>query len=82
MSKADLHRLVDELPAETEAEAARVLQCLRDGEPIVEYTADTAPFDDEPLTPEDIAALEEAHEDIRAGREISHEEARRLLLGG
>ena len=38
-----------------------------------------APVDDEPLTPEDEAAIAEAHEDIRAGRVITTAELRRRL---
>jgi predicted transcriptional regulator len=38
-----------------------------------------APFDDEPWTAEDEAALEEAREDVRAGRVVSHEEVVRSL---
>lgn len=40
-----------------------------------------APFDDEPETPEERAAVEEALEDVRAGRVLSHEEARSRLFG-
>lgn len=39
-----------------------------------------APFDDEPVTPGDLAALEVAEEDSREGRWVSHAEARRQLL--
>ncbi len=38
-----------------------------------------APIDDEPLTPEDVAALDEAYEDIAAGRVFSDEELWRRL---
>jgi hypothetical protein len=38
-----------------------------------------APYDDEPLTEEDIAALDEAWEDVAAGRVISTEELEREL---
>jgi predicted transcriptional regulator len=40
-----------------------------------------APLDDEPLTDEDLIAIEEAREDIAKGRLISHEEIRRRFLG-
>lgn len=39
-----------------------------------------APMDDEPLTEEDLAALEEAWEDVAQGRLISHGEIRRRFL--
>jgi DNA-directed RNA polymerase specialized sigma24 family protein len=40
-----------------------------------------APLDDEPLTDEDLAALEEARKDVAQGRLISHDEVRRRFLG-
>jgi len=40
-----------------------------------------APVDDEPLTAEDEAALAEADRDLAEGRILTHDEARRLLLG-
>ena len=76
MSKADLHRLVDELPEAKAEEARLLLEELRDAP---SYTAETAPFDDEPLTDDDRAALDEAHEDIRAGRVTTQEEVERKL---
>lgn len=41
-----------------------------------------APLDDEPVTPEDEAALEEALADVREGRTVSHDEVRRRWLSG
>jgi len=41
---------------------------------------ENAPFDDEPLTDEDINALEEAHQSVEEGRILSDEEFRRRLL--
>jgi hypothetical protein len=38
-----------------------------------------APWDDEPLTEEELKAIREAREDVRAGRVISNEELRREL---
>lgn len=48
----------------------------RSNDPIDEALA-AAPYDDEPLTEEDRRAIEEAEEDIRAGRVVSHEEVKR-----
>jgi hypothetical protein len=39
----------------------------------------SAPVDDEPLSSEDEAALEEAYADFEAGRVVSHEELKRSL---
>jgi len=40
---------------------------------------DAAPLDDEPLTAEDLEAIQAAHEDIAAGRCVSLEELRREM---
>ena len=80
-TRQDLHQLVDELPESAVAEAARLLTALRaDEDPLLKAFME-APIDDEPLTEEEIAAIEEGREDVRAGRVLSHEETRRLLLG-
>lgn len=65
------------MPESEELVAKRFLEYLRDRP--TEYAIEDAPYDDEPLTPEDIAALDEAEESVRAGRLISHEELRRSL---
>lgn len=53
---------------------------MTEDDPVLKALRD-APPDDEPLTEEDIAALEEAYEDLAQGRVFSHEEVRRQLLG-
>lgn len=75
--RADLRRLVDQLP-EGELHAARrfLLRCVRD--PLLRKLLE-APEDDEELTDECQAALDEAEEDFRAGRVVSHEELEREL---
>jgi hypothetical protein len=72
MSKADLHRLIDELPETEEAAARRFLEFLCDRPH--EYSIEDAPFDDEPLTDEDKAALEEARASLRAGEFVTDQE--------
>ena len=74
-----VHRLVDELP-EDELLAVEQLLAERRGKPggFLGTFAD-APEDDEPLTAEDIAAIDEAYADIAAGRTISHDELWRRL---
>ena len=79
-TKADLHRLVDGLPEENLPAAERALTTLQDEDPVLRAFMN-APLDDEPLTEEDIAAIEEAHEDIRLGRTYAWEEVRDQLLG-
>ena len=80
--KEELYRLVDALP-DSELDAARsFLETLQrhPGDPFLQALA-KAPEDDEPETPEETAAVQEAEADIAAGRVVSHEEARRQLLG-
>ena len=55
--KEELHRLVDELPESHSEELRRFLEDLRQTE-----------IDDEPLTEDDLAAIERGEEDVRLGR--------------
>lgn len=94
VTKADLHRLIDDLPESEQETAYQILKCLKDEkrsgmaralaqeleDPLLCALAD-APIDDEPETPDEAEAVREGEEDIRAGRLVSHEEARRRLLG-
>ncbi|WP_217913524.1 hypothetical protein [Miltoncostaea marina] len=67
-----LHQLVDQLP---EPEAARVLRAVehwRD-DPVALALA-SAPFDDEPETDEERAAVEHARDEVRRGDVLSAEE--------
>lgn len=72
-----LHQLVDELSDDDIDEARRCLECLCAGEDPPLYTPETAPIDNEPLTPGDVEAIEEARRDIAAGNGIPHEEVMR-----
>jgi hypothetical protein len=73
----NLHRLVDTLPESELERAERVLEALRQvAEPPYRPLED-APLDNEPETPEERAAVDEARTDVAAGRVISHEEAKR-----
>ena len=79
-TKEHLHSLVEQLPEGELHTALRFLEYLRDtGDPVLRAFMN-APEDDEPLTDEDRAAIEEAKEDLAAGRVMSHEELRRRLL--
>jgi len=94
VNRADLHRLVDELPeAHTDA-AARILQCLRDekrdelsqalledpNDPFLRALA-AAPEDDEPETEEEREAVREGLEASARGEVYSLEDVKRELLG-
>ncbi|HEY1689749.1 MAG TPA: hypothetical protein VGF95_12905 [Solirubrobacteraceae bacterium] len=64
MTRADLHRLVDELPDES-VDAAMVL-LTRAKDPVL-AAFQAAPFDDEPETEEERRAVAEAHADRERG---------------
>lgn len=74
-TKEALHRLIDALP---EHQAEQLLTGLQDRDPVAVSLA-LAPLDDEPLTPEDKAALAEAEEDVARGDLLSTEDLRREL---
>jgi hypothetical protein len=85
LTRDRLHRLIDEVP---EAELPGALRMVEEflaarvaGSEELPRVETNGSDDGEPLTPEDEAALEEAYADVAAGRLVSHEEARRRLLG-
>ena len=74
-----LHRIVDELPDNELRAAKRYMEYLRNmSDPLVRKLAE-APYDDEPLTAEDEAALQEGLADFAAGRVYTSEEVKREL---
>ena len=73
-----IHQLVDELP-ETELEqVAHLLERRYPSNPLLRALA-VAPPDDEPESPEEADAIEQAYADVAAGRVVSHEESLRRL---
>ena len=77
VTRTDLHHLVDELPEDDVERAAQYLKGLRD--PLLR-ALDDAPDDDEELTLEESAAIDESIDDYRDGKAVSAEEAKRELL--
>lgn len=73
MTRAELHRLVDELPEESVDAAGVLLIPAKD--PVV-ATLEAAPFDDEPYTGEDRAASEEGWAAYQRGEAINVAELR------
>jgi hypothetical protein len=73
MTRADLHRLVDELPEESVDPAGVLLTRAKD--PIV-ATLEAAPFDDEPYTGEDRGASDEGWAAYQRGEAITVGELR------
>lgn len=80
MLRERIHHAVDDLPLEELYAVERYVSYLRDmaRDPVLRALIN-APFDDEPWTDKDEAALEEAWEDVRAGRVVPHEEVVRSL---
>jgi len=77
-----VHALIETLPEDELRVARRFLEFLGTESPSPLLRAlQAAPLDDEPLTEEDRVALEEGERDRVEGRIVSHEEARRRLLG-
>ena len=76
-----LHQLIDELP-DGDLELVQFLLEHRhdpDRDPFL-FNLATAPYDDEPSSPEEDAEAAAAWEEYRRGRFVSAEEAKRELL--
>lgn len=79
ITRTALRKLIDQLPESELVAAHRYLRYLRDeGDPVL-LAFRNAPFDDEPLTEEDIKAIQEGKEDIKAGRVYTLEQVREEL---
>ncbi|HKI04786.1 MAG TPA: hypothetical protein VKK31_22595 [Thermoanaerobaculia bacterium] len=72
-----LRALVEDLPEDEVHEALRFVEHLRKEDPVLTALRN-AQTDDEPVTQEDLMALEEAWEDVRQGRMVPHEEILRV----
>jgi hypothetical protein len=81
-TKQELHQLVDSLPLKEIAAAKRYLQFLLsqkdEGDPLLSALMD-APEDDEPLTPEELEAIEEGRRDIARGDTQPWDEVKKEL---
>ena len=75
-TKESLHALIDTLPESALPEAERYLRRLQSAaaDSFLTFLMN-APEDDEPLTPEDIAAIEEGKSEIARGEAIPWDEA-------
>jgi hypothetical protein len=58
------HKLIDELPEDRVEDALAALEALED--PVIAAFRD-APLDDEPVSPEEEAAIQEARDELAAG---------------
>ncbi len=78
--RKELRQLINQLPVSELYTAKRFLEYLTvPGDDLVLQALKNAPVSNEPLTDEERAALDEAYDEIRAGRVISHEELKRQL---
>lgn len=80
-TKDRLHQLVDRLPETEVGVAERVLEALTKACDPVQWSLEHAPIDDEPLTDEERAAIDEGWAAAARGDVLTDEEmARRLGL--
>jgi hypothetical protein len=78
-----VYRLIDELSdADLDTVHAYLVRLRERSTPALPPVLANAPWDDEPETEEERAAVAAAEEDFRQGRVVSHAEARQRLLGG
>ena len=75
--RQDLKELIDALPDRDLYAVKRYIQFLNYLDDPVAMSMAEAPLDYEPLTDDEIAALSEGKEDVKAGRLIPHEEIMR-----
>ena len=74
-----LHRLVDELPDSELPSAKRFLEYLRNlGDPLMRKLME-APYDDEPVTPEEETLVQKARDQLAHGEMIPDAEVWRRL---
>ena len=78
-TKEALHRLIDELPEDTLPAVERYLASVRD-DPMLRVLL-TAPEDDEPSSPAEVASARAARERYQHGEFLTAEEAKKRLLG-
>jgi len=76
-AKEKLRERVEALTEEQAAETLRLLDQRAQNAVLAAF--DTAPLDDEPVTPEEEAAVQQAREEITRGETISLEEFRAEL---
>ncbi|HEV7484681.1 MAG TPA: hypothetical protein VGQ65_03290 [Thermoanaerobaculia bacterium] len=78
-ARTKLHDLIESLPSEDVPTALRVLEALNSTSDFIPLAFRDIPFDDEPETDEERAAVAEALREIEEGKGIPHDEAMRRL---
>ena len=76
-ARTKLHDLVESLPIEDVPTALRVLEALNSTSDSLPLALRDIPYDDEPETEEERAAVAEARREIEEGSIIPHEEVMR-----
>ena len=80
LTRREIHHLVDALPERELTVAKRYLQFLQGVEnDSLNAALMTAPWDDEPESPEEIEAIQEAYQDVERGAIVDDEELDSLL---
>ena len=77
--RISLHHLIDSLRAEDVPTAQRILEALNATSDSLMRKLLTVPWDDEPETEEERAAVAEARRELEEGKAIPHDEAMRRL---
>jgi hypothetical protein len=78
-ARTKLHDLIESLPSDEVPTALRVLEALNSTSDFIPLALRDIPFDDEPETDEERAAVAEARREIEEGKGIPHDEAMRRL---
>jgi len=78
-ARTKLHDLIESLPSDDVPTALRVLEALNSTSDPIPLALRDIPFDDEPETDEERAAVAEARREIEDGKGIPHDEAMRRL---
>ena len=80
LTRREIHQLVDALPERELTAAKRYLQFLRGVEnDSLNVALIAAPWDDEPETPEEAKATQEAYQDVERGAVVDDHELDSLL---
>jgi len=78
-ARTKLHDLIESLPSDDIPTALRVLEALNSTSDSIPLALRDVPFDDEPETEEERAAVAEARREIEEGKGIRHDEVMRRL---
>ncbi len=79
VTKKELYRLIDALPANELETARRFLEFLIAQDPAI-YALISAPFDDEPVTEKEDLEAKNAWEEYSKGNSFSHEDAAKEIF--